>query len=89
MTNSLQIEGDILTRIKGILKDSDAKLSSNARLLYIVFLVSDGRPLTHTELSESTGIITPVTLRKAIRELEKCGLIRVTRLSKGQVYDIL
>ncbi|MBD2800457.1 Rrf2 family transcriptional regulator [Bacillus cereus group sp. BfR-BA-01319] len=76
-------------KVKSIMFDFKVKLSVNARFLYVYFLVTEEKPITHTELSEVTNIKSPVTLRKVIHELERNGLIEVTRLSKGQVYKVL
>lgn len=89
MVKTLKQDGMILEKAKGVMFDFEVNLSRNARLLYVVLLVAEERLITHTELSEVTGIKSPVTLRKAIRELEENGFIEVTRLSKGQVYKIL
>ncbi|OTY95622.1 hypothetical protein, partial [Bacillus thuringiensis] len=59
------------------------------RLLYVALLVADERTLTHTELSEITDIKSPITLRKAIHDLENNGFIEVTRTKYGQIYKVL
>lgn len=79
----------IVDKAKGIMFDFKVRLSANARFLYVVLLMAGEKPLTHTDLSEITDIKAPLTLRKAIRELEENELIEVTRLSHGQIYKVL
>lgn len=82
-------EEEILSKAKEVMFNFNVSLSGNARFLYMALLVAEGKPLTHTELSEITDIKSPITLRKVIRELQDNRMITVTRLSKGQIYKVL
>lgn len=82
-------EKTIVNKAKSVMFDFKVKLSGNARFLYVALLVAEDKILTHTELSEITDIKSPMTLRKAIKELKENGFIEVTRTKYGQIYKVL
>jgi len=82
-------EKTIVNKAKDVMFGFKVKLSANARFLYVALLVAENEFLTHTELSEITDIKSPVTLRKAIKELKENGFIEVTRTKYGQIYKVL
>lgn len=90
MVTALENEKSIVNKAKGIMFNFKIRLSANARLLYVALLVAEeGKPLTHKDLMEVTGIGSHPTIIKAVKELVEAELITVRKTQHGQFFTVL